>query len=83
MPPKRLAETETNLQAAKRQRIMLTEHDINLKEKWVAECQKRNQQHALENYLDRQRALWTPYDFFLAETAQYMEEYNQANPLIK
>lgn len=46
MPPKRKLD-ETNLEAAKRQRIELSDHDVDLKKHWSMKCRTLYQQHFL------------------------------------
>jgi hypothetical protein len=55
MPPKRKLD-ETNLEAAKRQRIELSDRDVDFKKLWSMKCQKLSQQHFLQNYEPKQRA---------------------------
>lgn len=44
MPPKRKLD-ESNLQAAKRQRIHLTDHDVDFKKNFIEKCKKLNNEH--------------------------------------
>lgn len=46
MPPKRKL-NETNLEAAKRQRIEVSDRDVDFKKHWSMKCQKLSQQHFL------------------------------------